>query len=124
MLFRSHLLWRPHGFYIENKKIDFNIKGNLKIINIENSKILFDNNYECSAHDKKYSGPDPQINFEEVWDFKNKFHLYFVEYNNITVNSSSSNNFKGYFKLIHEDSIDSTKLKNNFENFVNTNIIN
>jgi len=120
----KHLLWRPHGFYIENIKINFNINGYLKIINIENSKILFDNNYACSAHDNQYSGPGPQIDFKEVWDLKKKFHLYFVEYNNIIVNSSSSDNFKGYFKLIHEDYIDSTKLKNNFENFFNTNIIN
>ena len=91
--------------------------------------MLFSSDYGCSAHDRVYSNKTPQINFKEVWDNKKNFHLYYVEYNNVTVNNSTSVNFKGYFKLIHEGSIDSDpsdpsiQLKKNFENFFNTDVI-
>jgi len=122
----KHLLWRPHGLYIKNEPNPFNITGKLTIKNIENGEMLFSSDYGCSAHDRVYSNKTPQINFKEVWDNQEKFHLYYVEYNNVTVNDLTSVNFKGYFKLIHEDSIESDpsiQLKKNFENFFNTDIL-
>lgn len=118
------LLWRPHGYYIDNQPINYDIEGHLTIMNIETKTNLYNESYPCLAHHEVYSNSDPQIKFKEVWDQKDKFHLYYVEYTKVIVNKKPAKDFKGYFKLIHEKSIDDNQLLQiNFENFFNVQII-